>query len=76
MRPYYSDDVIGAEIGGAVKHVLAIACAVGDGLRPRQNAPAPLIARGYAEMLRFRLARGAPRETMPGLCAPAALVVT
>ncbi|MDP5103902.1 MAG: NAD(P)H-dependent glycerol-3-phosphate dehydrogenase, partial [Erythrobacter sp.] len=52
FRPYYSDDVTGAEIGGAVKNVLAIACGVVDGLALGQNARAALIARGYAEMLR------------------------
>ena len=68
LRPYYSDDVIGAEIGGAVKNVLAIACGVVDGLGLGQNARAALIARGYAEMLRFGLARGARGETLAGLC--------
>ena len=68
LRPYYSDDVIGAEIGGAVKNVLAIACGVVDGLQLGQNARAALIARGYAEMLRFGLARGARGETLSGLC--------
>lgn len=68
FRPYYSDDVIGAEIGGAVKNVLAIACGVVDGLKLGQNARAALIARGYAEMLRFGLARGARAETLSGLC--------
>ena len=53
LRPYYSDDLIGAEIGGSVKNVLAIACGVVEGLALGQNARAALIARGYAEMLRF-----------------------
>ena len=53
FRPYFSDDLVGAEIGGAVKNVLAIACGVVDGLALGQNARAALIARGYAEMLRF-----------------------
>ena len=68
FRPYYSDDVIGAEIGGAVKNVLAIACGVVEGLRLGQNARAALIARGYAEMLRFGHARGARSDTLSGLC--------
>ena len=55
----FSDDLIGAEIGGAVKNVLAIACGVVDGLGLGQNARAALIARGYAEMLRFGEALGA-----------------
>ena len=76
FRPYYSDDVIGAEIGGAVKNVLAIACGVVDGLGLGQNARAALIARGYAEMLRFGEALGAQRETLSGLCGLGDLVLT
>lgn len=76
LRPYYSDDVIGAEIGGAVKNVLAIACGVVEGLRLGQNARAALIARGYAEMIRFGLARGARAETLAGLCGLGDLVLT
>ena len=76
LRPYYSDDVTGAEIGGAVKNVLAIACGVVDGLGLGQNARAALIARGYAEMTRFGLARGARAETLAGLCGLGDLVLT
>ncbi len=76
FRPYYSDDLIGAEIGGAVKNVLAIACGVVDGLGLGQNARAALIARGYAEMMRFGLARGARPETLAGLCGLGDLVLT
>jgi glycerol-3-phosphate dehydrogenase (NAD(P)+) len=76
FRPYYSDDLTGAEIGGAVKNVLAIACGVVDGLGLGQNARAALIARGYAEMLRFGLARGARAETLSGLCGLGDLVLT
>jgi glycerol-3-phosphate dehydrogenase (NAD(P)+) len=76
FRPYYSDDVTGAEIGGAVKNVLAIACGVVDGLRLGQNARAALIARGYAEMLRFGEALGARTETLAGLCGLGDLVLT
>ncbi|MCZ8018099.1 NAD(P)H-dependent glycerol-3-phosphate dehydrogenase [Novosphingobium sp.] len=76
LRPYYSDDVIGAEIGGAVKNVLAIACGVVDGLGLGQNARAALIARGYAEMTRFGLSRGARAETLAGLCGLGDLVLT
>ena len=76
FRPYYSDDVIGAEIGGAVKNVLAIACGVVDGLGLGQNARAALIARGYAEMLRFGEALGADRDTLAGLCGLGDLVLT
>ena len=76
LRPYYSDDVTGAEIGGAVKNVLAIACGVVAGLGLGQNARAALIARGYAEMLRFGLAKGARAETLAGLCGLGDLVLT
>ena len=76
LRPYYSDDVIGAEIGGAVKNVLAIACGVVEGLGLGQNARAALIARGYAEMLRFGQARGGRAETLAGLCGLGDLVLT
>ena len=76
FRPYFSDDLVGAEIGGAVKNVLAIACGVVDGLGLGQNARAALIARGYAEMLRFGEALGAERDTLAGLCGLGDLVLT
>ncbi|MGN6495844.1 MAG: NAD(P)H-dependent glycerol-3-phosphate dehydrogenase [Tsuneonella sp.] len=76
FRPYYSDDVTGAEIGGSVKNVLAIACGVVEGLGLGQNARAALIARGYAEMLRFGEALGADRDTLAGLCGLGDLVLT
>ncbi|MGV3555937.1 MAG: NAD(P)H-dependent glycerol-3-phosphate dehydrogenase [Croceibacterium sp.] len=76
FRPYYSDDLVGAEIGGAVKNVLAIACGVVEGLRLGQNARSALIARGYAEMLRFGEALGAERDTLAGLCGLGDLVLT
>lgn len=76
FRPYYSDDVTGAEIGGAIKNVLAIACGVVEGLALGQNARAALIARGYAEMLRFGLALGARAETLSGLSGLGDLVLT
>ncbi len=76
FRPYYSDDVAGAEIGGAVKNVLAIACGVVEGLRLGQNARAALISRGFAEMQRFGLAVGAQAETLSGLSGLGDLVLT
>lgn len=76
FRPYLSRDVIGAEIGGAVKNVLAIACGVVDGMKLGQNARAALIARGFAEMTRFGLARGAQAETLAGLSGLGDLVLT
>jgi glycerol-3-phosphate dehydrogenase (NAD(P)+) len=76
FRPYRSDDVIGAEIGGAVKNVLAIACGVVAGRGLGQNAAAALIARGFAEMGRFGHARGARAETLAGLSGLGDLVLT
>lgn len=76
FRIYLSDDVAGAEVGGAVKNVLAIACGVVEGRRLGQNARAALIARGFAEMTRFGLARGARAETLAGLSGLGDLVLT
>jgi glycerol-3-phosphate dehydrogenase (NAD(P)+) len=76
FRIYVSDDVAGAEIGGAVKNVLAIACGVVEGKGLGQNARAALIGRGFAEMTRFGLALGAKRETLAGLSGLGDLVLT
>ena len=76
FRPYASDDVIGAEIGGAVKNVLAIACGVVEGAELGLNARAATIARGFAEMTRFGLAKGARGETLAGLSGLGDLVLT
>jgi len=76
FRIYVSGDVVGAEIGGAVKNVLAIACGIVEGKGLGQNARAALIARGFAEMRRFGLACGAQRETLAGLSGLGDLVLT
>jgi glycerol-3-phosphate dehydrogenase (NAD(P)+) len=76
FRPYLSTDVIGAEVGGAVKNVLAIACGVVEGMGLGLNARASLISRGFAEMTRFGLALGARPETMAGLSGLGDLVLT
>jgi glycerol-3-phosphate dehydrogenase (NAD(P)+) len=76
FRPYASDDIVGAEIGGAVKNVLAIACGVVIGAGLGENARAAIIARGFAEMTRFGLARGARAETLAGLSGLGDLVLT
>ncbi|MDE2303641.1 MAG: NAD(P)-dependent glycerol-3-phosphate dehydrogenase [Sphingomonadales bacterium] len=76
LRPYYSQDAIGAEIGGAVKNVLAIACGVVAGLGLGENARAALIARGFAEMTRFGAALGGQAETLAGLSGLGDLVLT
>ncbi|MDT9599594.1 NAD(P)H-dependent glycerol-3-phosphate dehydrogenase [Sphingosinicella rhizophila] len=76
FRPYLSDDVVGAEIGGAVKNVLAIACGVVEGRKLGLNARSALISRGFAEMTRFGLARGARADTLAGLSGLGDLVLT
>jgi glycerol-3-phosphate dehydrogenase (NAD(P)+) len=76
FRPYVSTDVAGAEIGGAVKNVLAIACGVVEGAGLGLNARAALIARGFAEMTRFGVARGGRPETLAGLSGLGDLVLT
>ena len=76
FRIYISDDVAGAEVGGAVKNVLAIACGVVEGKGLGQNARAALIGRGFAEMARFGMACGAKRETLAGLSGLGDLVLT
>ena len=76
FRTYCTDDVAGAEVGGAVKNVLAIACGVVEGKRLGQNARAALIARGFAEMIRFGVAMGGRRETLAGLSGLGDLVLT
>jgi glycerol-3-phosphate dehydrogenase (NAD(P)+) len=76
FRVYLTDDVAGAEIGGAVKNVLAIACGVVEGKGLGQNARAALIGRGFAEMTRFGMALGAKRETLAGLSGLGDLVLT
>jgi glycerol-3-phosphate dehydrogenase (NAD(P)+) len=76
FRAYLTDDVTGAEVGGAVKNVLAIACGVVEGAGLGLNARAAVIARGFAEMTRFGLAMGAQRETLAGLSGLGDLVLT
>ena len=76
LRVYANDDVIGVEVGGAVKNVLAIATGLCDGLRLGLNARAALITRGLAEMTRLGLALGARAETFTGLSGLGDLVLT
>ncbi|GAB4149771.1 MAG: NAD(P)H-dependent glycerol-3-phosphate dehydrogenase [Sphingomonadales bacterium] len=76
FRPYASDDVVGAEIGGAVKNVLAIACGIVVGRELGENARAALITRGMAEILRFGEAKGARAETLMGLAGMGDLILT
>ena len=76
MRVYTSADVLGVELGGAVKNVIALACGVSDGLGLGHNARAALITRGLAETTRLALALGARADTLMGLTGVGDLVLT
>ena len=76
LRVYANDDIVGVEVGGAVKNVLAIATGLCDGLGLGLNARAALITRGLAEMTRLGLALGARAETFMGLSGLGDLVLT
>jgi glycerol-3-phosphate dehydrogenase (NAD(P)+) len=76
FRPYVSGDVIGAEAGGAIKNVLAIACGVAEGRQLGASARAALITRGFAELTRLAVALGGEAETVAGLCGLGDLVLT
>ena len=76
FRPYLSDDVTGAEIGGAVKNVLAVGCGITEGAGLGASARAALIARGFSEMTRIGVALGARPDTMAGLSGLGDLVLT
>jgi glycerol-3-phosphate dehydrogenase (NAD(P)+) len=76
LRVYRSSDVIGVELGGAAKNVIAIAAGVSDGIGLGSGARAALITRGLAEMMRLAEAAGAKRETMAGLAGLGDLVLT
>ncbi len=76
FRTYRSDDVIGAQLGGAVKNVLAIACGIVEGKGLGDNARAALITRGLAEIARLGIAKGAQVETLMGLSGIGDLTLT
>ncbi len=76
FRPYSSADPVGAQIGGAVKNVLAIACGIVEGRGLGASARAALISRGFAEMTRLGVAMGAQAETLAGLSGLGDLVLT
>ncbi len=76
FRAYTSEDVVGVQLGGAVKNVLAIAAGISDGLGFGANARAALITRGLAEILRLGLAMGGQQETFMGLAGLGDLVLT
>ncbi|MFO0541708.1 MAG: NAD(P)H-dependent glycerol-3-phosphate dehydrogenase [Phenylobacterium sp.] len=76
FRPYVAADMVGAEVGGAVKNVLAIACGVSEGRSLGRSAHAALITRGFAELTRMAVALGGRAETVAGLCGLGDLVLT
>jgi glycerol-3-phosphate dehydrogenase (NAD(P)+) len=76
FRLYVTDDVMGAEIGGAVKNVMAIACGIAHGKNMGDNARAALITRGLAEMVRLGVALGADAQTFLGLSGIGDLTLT
>jgi len=76
FRMYASDDVIGAQIGGAVKNVIAIACGMIEGLKMGDSARAALITRGLAEISRLAVALGGKKETLMGMCGVGDLLLT
>ncbi len=76
LRIYANDDLVGAEVGGAVKNVLAIATGICDGLGLGLNARAALLTRGLAEITRFGIALGAKRDTFMGLTGLGDLILT
>ncbi|WP_332677150.1 NAD(P)H-dependent glycerol-3-phosphate dehydrogenase [Brevundimonas sp.] len=76
FRPYLASDLIGAEVGGAIKNVLAIACGMAEGRGLGRSAHAALITRGFAEMTRMGVALGGQAETVAGLCGLGDLVLT
>ncbi|WP_396594822.1 NAD(P)H-dependent glycerol-3-phosphate dehydrogenase [Brevundimonas sp. R86498] len=76
FRPYLATDLVGAEVGGAIKNVLAIACGISEGRRLGRSAHAALITRGFAEMTRLGVALGGEAVTVAGLCGLGDLVLT
>lgn len=76
LRPYITDDLIGAQIGGALKNVVAIACGTIMGRGLGESARAALITRGLAEMARLTSAMGGNKETLMGMCGVGDLMLT
>ena len=76
FRPYLSDDIIGTQIGGAVKNIIAIACGITVGKNMGENARAALVTRGFAEMARLTVAKGGHYETLMGLSGLGDLLLT
>lgn len=76
LRMYGSDDIIGAQVGGAVKNVIAIGCGIIEGKKLGDSARAALVTRGLAEIARLASALGAKKETLMGMCGVGDLILT
>lgn len=76
FRPYASDDAIGAQIGAALKNVIAIACGIAHGKKLGESARAAIISRGLAEIARLCVVMGGKRETLMGLCGVGDMTLT
>ena len=76
FRPYLTDDIIGTQIGGAVKNVIAIACGIAIGKEFGENSRAALITRGFTEIARLAVAKGGKYETLMGLSGLGDLLLT
>ncbi len=76
LRMYAADDIVGAQVGGAVKNVIAIACGVIHGKKLGESARAALVTRGLAEMSRLAAALGGKRETLMGMCGVGDMILT
>lgn len=76
FRPYATTDIVGTQLGGAIKNVIAIACGVVEGRKLGETARAALLTRGIAEIARLGVAMGAKRETLMGMCGIGDLTLT
>ena len=76
LRPYYSQDRLGVELGGALKNIIAIACGISDGLGYGMNTTSAIITRGLSEIKKYGTHRGAEAETFSGLSCLGDLVTT
>ncbi len=76
FRPYITDDVVGTQLGGAIKNVVAIACGIVYGRKMGESARAALLTRGVAEIARLGVAMGAQKETLLGMCGIGDLMLT
>lgn len=76
FRPYFNDDIVGTQIGGAVKNVIAVACGIAMGKNLGENARSALVTRGFAEIGRMAVSKGGKYETLMGLCGLGDLILT